>query len=268
MNNNFSATVYSPFEHHNFAVVNTRLFQLAIVLLAVLVGVGCNEEKDLERPTATILFPTNGATITTAEGIVLSALFEDNGELLQYKVMLEGIDSLNGIMKDTTLRWIRINGLSGSSFSLNETIALPDSTFNGAYRLILSCIDSEGNQAYNDTIAVRVVNSLDSIAPVINVAGPVVGDTLGLGQGFSISGLISDETLLNYASIYIGRTNRTQTYVNIRFEPIYDNAVNFDALGWSVTIDSNWTKGAYEMYLVAWDHHSGVSRSIPFHVNY
>lgn len=268
MNNNFSLIAYSPFAQHKFAVVIRGLYQLAILLLALLAGAGCNEEIDLERPTATILSPSNGATITTAQGIVLSALFEDNGELLQYKVLLEGIDSLNGIMKDTTLRWIRIEGLSGASFNLNEIIALPDSTFNGFYRLLLSCIDSEGNQAYNDTVVVRVVNSLDSIAPVITVNGPVVGDTLGIGQGFWLGGMVTDEAALNRVTVFVGRINRSQAIVAVNLEPIVNNAVNLDALGWYFSIDSTWTKGAYEVYFTAWDNHSGASFSIPFHVNY
>jgi hypothetical protein len=248
--------------------VNIILFRSVLLVIAFGVMVGCEEEQDTERPTASLLTPLNGATVATDQGIIFRALFEDNGQLLQYKVLLEGIDSLNGIAKDTAIRWIEIGGLSGAAYELNDTIALPASMFNGHYRLLVTCVDSDGNQAYNDTIAIRVVNVADTIVPVFSVSGPTVGDTLGIGEGFPLLGQITDETSLNYVTVFIGRTNRSLTKHEFDFPIVLDNTVNLNDIGWYFPIDSTWTKGAYEVYITAWDDHNGVEFSIPFHINY
>ena len=99
---------------YNFAVVKIGALFITFILLSMLLIVSCDEAIDAERPVVSILSPLDGATASTADGIQISASITDNGELLQYKIVVSGIDSLNGIAKDSTLRMVIIGGLSGS----------------------------------------------------------------------------------------------------------------------------------------------------------
>lgn len=227
----------------------------------------CSDGFDMERPTAKLISPANGQTVSTAHGIQLSVLFTDNGNLLQYKMRLEGIDSLNRITKDTTYSLVFIEGISGSEFNLSQTIPLPNSTFNGFYRIIVSCIDDDGNESLPDTSSVRIVNSLDSIPPVFGIEGiPSPSDTLKIGMGFVLGGIISDETSLNLVTVKIANTNGSFTRHEFQFPSIIDNNVDLTGIGWWFPVDSNWTAGTYSAYFTAWDNFSGVDTTFLFQV--
>ncbi len=239
----------------------TRLFS-ALLLISV---ASCSDGFDLERPVTEILSPVNGQTVSTESGVPLSVRFTDNGNLLQYKIRIEGIDSLNDIARDTVLRLVVIDGISGSEQLLNRSVALPANTFNGYYRIILSSIDDDGNESYPDTASVRIVNSLDSVAPIIDVGGFPL-DTLRTGQGFTLAGSVTDETSLNYVTLRIGNVTGSFTKINFQFPNIIDNTVDLNGFGGYLMVDSTWTDGTYSIEVNAWDNFSGVSSTSYFQV--
>lgn len=236
-------------------------------LLAATVLFSCRpEEVDIERPTAQIEIPGLGDVVFTADGLRLVATLKDNTGLLQYKLTLNGLDSLNGVGADSTLTHIQINGTEESKgWFLDEVIPLPETTFNGQYQLILTCLDIEGNESLKDTVNFEIVNSTDPDAPVFNVAGPTPDDTLSIGQGFQLSGEITDQQSLIFADIEVSRTDGAQAIYEFEFSVIQNNSVGFDLY---LQVDSTWTQGAYQVYYTAWDNYSGISHSIPFHVLY
>lgn len=236
-----------------------------LALSALLLVSACDDGFDTERPLAVIQSPVSGQTVNTAEGIPLQVLFTDNGNLLQYKMRLEGIDSLNGIAKDTMLRMVYIGGLSGSSLLFDEHIPLPDSTFNGHYRIIVTCIDDDGNESYPDTASVRIANVLDSIPPVI-ILGGLPEDTLRFGQGFTLSGIVSDETSLNRFTFRMANTDGSFTRFEHQATAFGDNSQVLDGFGGWFQVDSAWTEGTYSVYITAWDSYSGVSHTSYFEV--
>jgi len=246
----------------------SRLIHVSLLLLVVaLFWTACSDGFDLERPTTELISPVNGQTVNTGQGIQLLVKFTDNGNLLQYKMRLEGIDSLNRITKDTTYRLVFIEGISGSEYMLEHNITLPYSTFNGYYRIIVSCIDDDGNESYPDTASVRIVNVLDSIPPVFDIQGiPGPGDTLKLGMGIALSGRISDETSLNLVTVKIANTNGSFTRHDFKFPSITDNNVDLTGIGWWFPVDTNWTPGTYSAYFTAWDNYSGVDTTFLFQV--
>jgi len=238
-----------------------------LLLMLVMLWTACSDGFDLERPTAELISPTNGMTVTTGQGLQLVAKFTDNGNLLQYKIRLEGIDSLNRVAKDTTLRLVFIEGISGSEFLLNQNISLPDSTFGGFYRIILTCIDDDGNESYPDTASVRIVNSLDSVPPVFLIEGiPGPTDTLRVGMGFVLGGNVIDETSLNLVYVKIGNVNGSFTVLNFNFLFIPDNNLDLTAIGLWFPVDTTWTAGTYSAYFSAWDNHNGVDTTFFFQV--
>ncbi len=227
--------------------------------------------EDSERPVVSIESPQNGDVVTTDNGIPLRAVLTDNTGLLQYKIVISGIDSLNGIGADSTFSTILIDGIPGKpkSFIIDHTIALDENTFNGFYQLTLTCVDVEGNEALRDTVLFQISNSIDSQPPVIDVNSMVLPDTLRFGEGFVLSGTVSDESALIFSDIFIGRTNFSDTVRYTDFPWISNNLVDYtNEFTWWHQVDSTWSQGAYHIYYTAWDNYSGVSHAIPFYVKY
>ena len=245
-----------------------RQVLIALSFLGLLAS--CQMEDDVEKPVVSIESPVDNQIVYTADGLRLVATLTDNTGLLQYKLVLTGIDSLNDVGADSTSHLIFIEGVANSekAIYIDDYISLSDTTFNGFYRLTLTCIDVEGNEAIRDTVAIRIRNSIDSEPPVINALGPVAGDTLSFGEGFSITGNVTDSQSLIYSDIYVGRTNGSHEILTFGFSGIVNNTVDYDGIGWYFQVDSTWNEGAYHMYITAWDNYSGVSHEIPFYVFY
>lgn len=231
---------------------------------------GCNQTSDTEKPTVEIESPSSGEVVTTNNNLRLVATLSDDTGLLQYKLTISGIDSLNGVGADSTFHLIYVEGGLNETkgIFLDETIVLADSTFNGEYYATLTAIDIEGNEAIRDTVKFRIQNSIDSEVPVFNVGGPVAGDTLNFGEGFSVTGSVTDSQSLIFADIYVGRTDRSFELVYFGFGNVQNSIVDYGSVGWFFQVDSTWSQGAYHMYFTAWDNYSGISHEIPFHVAY
>lgn len=239
-------------------------------LLAAVAFTACNEVIDTERPTIEIDLPQGGDAVYTNDGLRIVATLTDDTGLLQYKVVLNGIDSLNDVGADSTISFIMVEGVPNNekAIYLDETFALGDTTFNGSYQLTMACIDVEGNESIRDTVNFTIRNSNDSEPPQFNVLGPTPNDTLNYGNGFSILGSTTDSQLLMYSTIYVGTKSGSDTILYFRFTNIENNIVDFSSIGWYFQVDSSWAQGAYHMYTTSWDDYSGVSNEIPFHVSY
>lgn len=258
-------TVYQ--EYLNY--LRTRMRNLLLVVCFVGFFTSCVKETDSEKPVVSIVTPAQDEVVFTADDLRIVAELSDNSGILQFKIVVSGIDSLNDIAKDTTYSIIYIDAVpdDAAQHSFDFTIDLPDSTFNGHYQLTMACVDVEGNQSYNDTVLFEIRNSFDSQPPSIDVFGPST-DTLRFGEGFSPSGMITDDVDLTYASIYIGTTSGSDTLHWFDFPEVQNNEVSFNTGQNWWQVDSAWVQGSYHVYLTAWDRYSGVSHSIPFYVKY
>jgi hypothetical protein len=241
---------------------------LHLLLFCFLIS-ACQEIDDNENPEVTIESPLEGEIVTTDSNLRLVATLTDNTGLIQYKITINGIDSLNGIGVDSTLSVIYIDGVPDKveTFYLDQLIELDDTTFNGHYELTLSTVDVEGNESLRDTVLFQIKNSIDSESPVISAGGPTT-DTLFFGNGFSPNGVITDSQSLIYATVYIGKVNGSDTLHSFEFPVIQNNEVSFDSGQAFWQVDSTWVQGEYHIYYTAWDNYSGVSKSIPFYVKY
>jgi len=244
--------------------------QVLHLLFFSLVIVGCKVIDDSEKPEVIIESPLTGEIVTTDSNLRLVATLSDNTGLLQYKLTLNGIDSMNDVGRDSTFSIILIEGVSDKvqTFYLDKLIELDDTTFNGHYQLTISCVDIEGNESIRDTVLFQIKNSIDSEPPIINVGGPTK-DTMKLGQGFVLSGTITDSQSLIFSDLYIGRTDLSDTALFVTFPWIHNNIIDYtnDWSNW-IQVDSTWSQGQYHAYYTAWDNYSGVSKSIPFYVKY
>lgn len=241
---------------------------LSLLLIATIIT-SCKKEADTDNPVASIDNPASGEAIYTNDGLRLVATLSDNTGLLQYKLTLSGIDSLNDVGADSTISMIFVDGIpdGNKAFYIDQVIPLHDSTFNGHYQVTLSCLDVEGNESLRDTVNFEIRNSIDFQPPIIDVGGPL-SDTLTYGQGFSPFGSIMDSQSLIYATIYMGKVDGTDTLHWFDFPVVQDNSIVFGAEQAWWAVDSTWAKGDYHIYCTAWDNYSGVSASVPFYVSY
>ncbi|MGB1316819.1 MAG: hypothetical protein ACPG5W_01365, partial [Flavobacteriales bacterium] len=104
--------------------------------------------------------------------------------------------------------------------------------------------------------------------PVFDVAGPTA-DTLRFGQGFALSGSVTDSQDLIFSDIFIGRSDFSDTIQFVTFPWISNNLLDYtNQFSWYFQVDSAWVQGQYHIRYTAWDNYSGVSHEIPFYVSY
>ena len=243
-----------------------------LFLLVISAFSACQKVDDTERPVASINSPIDGAIVQTQDGLLLQASLVDNTGLLQFKIVVSGVDSSNDISADSTYATTFIDALpKETSHFLEHLVELPDTTFNGFYYAVLSCLDVEGNESIKDTVRFQVINSIDSEPAQFNVSGPVELDTMSLGQGFSIQGTTTDSRSLVFSDMYVGKigaTSSSDTILYFKFTEPVDNTIDYNSIGWFVQVDSSWNQGAYHMYVTGWDNYSGASYEVPFYVFY
>lgn len=245
-----------------------KLLPIVGLLLAF---ASCQQADDFEKPTIEIDSPKTDDVVLTDDGLRVVATLSDNTGLLQYKIEVVGIDSLNDVGADSTYSIIYIDAVpgEGKALYLDHTIELPSNTFNGKYQMIMTCVDVEGNQALRDTVLFEIRNNADYEPPVFNLISAVsAGDTIGYGFGFGVDGTVSDSQSLIYSDIYVGNVSGSKVLLEQEFPYILDNTVDFSTIEWWFQVDSTWTPGQYHIYVTAWDNYSGVSQDIPFYVKY
>ncbi|MBI1286089.1 MAG: DUF4625 domain-containing protein [Flavobacteriales bacterium] len=246
-----------------------RMKRWFFLVVLIPFAIGCNTTDDTEKPTVVVYSPQEDGAVYTNDGLRVRADLSDNTGVLQYKITLNGIDSLNDIAADSTYSITYIDAIPGkpTDYNYDQTLDLPASTFNGHYQFTMACVDVEGNESIRDTVLFEIKNSADSVPPTFNVTGPTPYDTLGYGQGFLLGGIITDAEELTYSELFVGTVNFSDTMIYVPYPVIVDNAITYDGTWW-VPIDSTWTQGSYHVYYTAWDKYSGVSYSIPFYVKY
>lgn len=249
---------------------NVKYSYLFIIAIAVFFS-ACREVVDTELPTIDIDLPQEDDVVPTQDGLRVVATLTDDSGLLQYKVSLRGVDALNDIGADSTISFIIVDGIPENEKTLyvDDLFVLGDTTFNGHYRLIMACIDVEGNESVRDTVNFTIRNSIDSEPPQFNVSGPTPGDTLTIGQGFNTGGTVTDSQSLIYSEFFVGKADFSDTIRFVTFPWVQNNIVDYDNdFSWWFPVDSSWAEGQYHVYYTAWDNYSGVSHSIPFHISY
>ena len=142
-----------------------NVFIIFISMFCMLV-LGCVEEADLEKPGTQIIYPAEGDTLFTDEELRLVATLEDNGALNQYRLQLDGIDELNGLLADSAISRIFVDDLASDEFYIERVFDIPDTLMNGHYSMSMSAIDVAGNESVADTVDFFFKNRLDTVQPV------------------------------------------------------------------------------------------------------
>lgn len=265
---NIHSKIVSCLGYITFVInMKLRLYHLLIPFIGLS---ACKQEIDTDRPIATLDLPMENDIVYSDDDLRLVASFSDNTGLLQYKLVLGGLDELNGIVADSTFSLIYVDAIPDEkkTYYLDQIIELNENVYNAHYRVVVSCIDVEGNESIKDTVDFQIKNSADQEPPVFNVTGPTEGDTLGIGQGFLVLGDVSDAQDLTYTEIFIGPSDFSDTIRFTTFPWVSNNIVDYDDFTWWHQVDSSWVQGNYHIYYTAWDQSVGVTHSIPFYVSY
>ena len=113
--------------------------RLLLIVLPLLLIVGCEDEKDTEKPTITITFPQNNTSVS--EMVSITCISSDN----------EGVDKVelwvNGVTTELT------DDTEPYSFDWNTTLV-----DNGNYTITVRSYDLSGNTTDSETLILTVHN--------------------------------------------------------------------------------------------------------------
>lgn len=237
------------------------LFALGHLVIAV---VGCADDRDSVKPTTLVLSPSDGDTLYTQNGAHLIAQFTDDQVINQWRLILDGKLDANGLLKDSAQRLTYVfTATQGTEFTADTLLALPEQLISGAYRFIFSAVDKRGNESVKDTVPLTVRNSIDFVSPLIDLLTISPNDTLTVGESLSISGFAIDNFHLRKLILLVGTTTSAGAKLDTFYfgEPLNGNVQYF---GHTLTIDSTWQEGDYQIDVRAFDRFQYARTEVPF----
>ncbi len=158
----------------------------------------CKREVDIQAPeTEVIRFdpaPKEGIIcgdkasdvflLRTGQTLDFDLIFRDNEALSQYKIDIHSNFDCHGHARTATEDWsvLEVVDLSGTEQSISRSLKVPENATAGAYHFQIQAIDAAGNE---DPLAnyydIQVVNTVDSVAPQLDVTEPSVTNLSLLG---------------------------------------------------------------------------------------
>lgn len=179
-------------------------------------------------------------------------------------MILDGKLEANGFLKDSAQRLTFIfQGSGQTELTVDTLLSLPENWISGAYRFIFSAVDTRGNESIRDSVALTVLNSIDHTAPLIDLLTITPNDTLTVGQSLEISGFAIDNYHLRKVAILVG----TSTSAGAKLDTFYFGEpleVNLKHFGHTLTVDSTWTAGNYQVDVRAFDRYQYARTVVPF----
>ncbi len=182
-----------------------------IALASGLLVSGCDKDRDDDLTPPEIHFVKTVPEITSAEiceapsdlvlriaaggAVELTVRFTDDTELGSAKFDLHNNFDCHG-HKNTIWNVIEIIDLSGTEQTVTKTFQSPDDVRPGLYHLGVQVLDAAGQEAPERFFDLLVVDSADTVPPVISLHSPSEGGTYSKGETLTIEGLLTDETSL------------------------------------------------------------------------
>ncbi len=217
---------------------------------------GDDEEKDTTKPVITLLTPSAGEEFVSGAKINISATFTDNKDLSQYKIEIHDDFDGHSHLKtgSPTFAYTKIEGISGTSNTLNLAIDIPQDVAAGAYHLIINALDKAGNEAEFAEADITIKSSLDSIVPTLTVAATPSpsGGEIHLHGGSKTITLVStagdNESLKSYEIKLINKTTKVN-YLD-RDGNISGTSASFNE---TVVFEDAWPDGEYLLVVEVFD---------------
>lgn len=276
-----------------------------VVLLALIVSlqiVACNvPEVDLTPPNMEEISylpePVEDEICSTQEPVVflltggdelvLDVVFNDDVALSQYKVDIHNNFDCHGHgggvapsitapnVENQTTDWsiLDVRDISGTSVPVRRTLDVPQNVTAGNYHFHIQVLDESGNDSpFANYYSLKIKNSLDEIAPVINVTEPSTS-SLSITKGNTIRfvGQVTDNRSLSDGGngiLYLSNTdlssgNTLSTNTYFQFDEDVTDSFDFD---FEYTVPQTLVAGNYRFSLGANDGVRNVADFIFFDV--
>lgn len=222
-----------------------------LLLLIELIITSCKRTKPDETvPSLIVSNPTSGQTYNAGSNIELKALFSDDIALSQYKIDIhDAFDDHSHKMAVVPWAAIIIEDLAGTSQSIIKEINIPSDAAAGRYDLLIYCLDAAGNESSFLELEINIINSVDIIAPDINISSPTSGNQFTVGDSIHIVGTITDDQMLKDVEIKIIKEGSSTPVFDYHYEAI---ASIIKSINLPVSAVA-WTQGNYVIKIKARD---------------
>lgn len=229
--------------------------KISIILLSVLAtGLISCRKTDKEKPTFSLVSPSDSLVVEAGTEIPFNATFFDNEALSQYKIDIH--ENFEGHSHDKYIAqiWNRIiiGNLSGIEQSENFVIQVPDSAAAGWYHFLLTAVDASGNQSELAVKSLYVRNNADTVAPSISVDSPSENQTLALGTGITLNANITDNERIYIIRTRVRRPNSANTLYQSN-DTLTNPVTQFNLIKEIPTNGAAWTSGNYILTVTAYD---------------
>ena len=142
-----------------------KTLQLYISVVIVFLFVSCGSsggggdpepEQDRTAPTINIKSPSANTSHTAGNDLTINVSLTDNEDLKSYVIVI----SFNGAKSTKSVEEFNYNSdqdnaapiISGTSYSINYNIEVPDNTKSGNYKFKIDVNDSSGNKSNKEVV--------------------------------------------------------------------------------------------------------------------
>ncbi|KAB2918743.1 MAG: DUF4625 domain-containing protein [Bacteroidetes bacterium] len=214
-----------------------------------------DDDKDTTKPVIKLSEPTSGDVFVSGEKMNVSVAFEDNKELSQYKIEIHDDFDRHAHLKtgSPAFTFTKIVAIS-SNGSYHFTIDIPADVAAGPYHFIVNALDKAGNEADFAEAEFTIKNSLDSIAPTLNItaspspAGGVI-NLQGAAKTITLNGTAGDnESVKSYEVKLIHKASKVN-YID-KDGTISGTSANISE---TITFDDAWPDGDYLLVVEVYD---------------
>lgn len=150
--------------------------------------------SDTEKPVIDIHEPLANAIVEVGSDFHLDFSITDNDALSQFKVDIHGDHDghTHGKLTEVLPAFdtIIIENISGNAIDRHIDITIPAGAWPGPYHISVYATDKSGNEGMA-TRSIVVRNSIDLLAPVVNITAPADGSTLS--NTFTVTASITDK---------------------------------------------------------------------------
>lgn len=250
------------------------LFLLVTVLFGL---IACKKEKmeelDKQKPSITMVKPTNGQIVKGNENLQIEVKFSDNMNLSQYKLEIHpNFDGHSHGKTEsemvTAWEWDTIVNISGKEHTAKFSIQVPNDVKAGNYHFTAMCTDEAGYEAPLKYVEIKILNPEDTIAPSVNLTYPsvsleneIVFDSTENEKSISLQGSITDNMRVKGFKIQLVEHQHGNTFHEGEDKVIYEyqnmnlNGTSFDLSNVNLKLyrEDLENDGEYELKVIGYD---------------
>ncbi len=254
-----------------------KKISLWIPLIALLALISCKKEEkeefDKQKPSITMVKPSNGQMVKGNENLQIELKFTDNMNLSQYKLEIHpNFDGHSHGKTESEMvtpwEWDTIVNISGKEHTAKFSIQVPKDVKAGNYHFTAMCTDEAGYEAPLKYVEIKILNPEDTIAPTVNLTYPsvsldneIVFDSTENEKSISLQGSITDNMRVKGFKIQLVEHQHGKTFHDGEDMVIYEyqnmnlNGTSFDLSNVNIKLyrEDLENDGEYEFKVIGYD---------------